>query len=123
MGRAKKGVNASDFDDGNSKDRKGNKRLNELEQLSVEQQTEIQRVNQKLMRQKAYINELEAEKMKSNNTNLKQRMEIKKLKGRLRELEGDAEQLDNIESFLRMQESVGIEQEAAIEKVLTPNDD
>ena len=48
-------------------------------------------------------------------------MEIKKLKGQLRELQGDAEQLDNIDTFLRMQESVGMEQEAAIEKVLTPS--
>ena len=102
-------------------DKKRGKRLDELEQQSVDQQTEIRRLNEKMNRQSAYINELEAEKMRGNNTNLKQRMEIKKLKGRLRELEGDVEKLDNIESFLKQQESVGMEQDAAIEKVLTPS--
>ena len=78
-------------------------------------------MNEKVIKQRVYINELEAGKIKSNNASLKQRMEIKKLKGQLRELQGDAEQLDNIDTFLRMQESVGMEQEAAIEKVLTPS--
>ena len=73
------------------------------------------RVNENVIKQRVYINELEAGKIKSNNASLKQRMEIKKLKGQLRELQGDAEQLDNIDTFLGMQESVGMEQEAAIE--------
>jgi len=97
------------------------KRVEELEQESVDQQTEIRRLNEKMRKQMAYINELEAERMKNNNSNLKQRMEIKKLKAKLRELEGKTDALDNIDSFLRMQESVGIEQDAAIEAVLTPS--
>ena len=66
------GGGLGDGDRKGADDKKRGKRLDELERLTVEQQTENRRVNEKVIKQRAYINELEAEKMKSNNTDLEQ---------------------------------------------------
>ena len=58
---------------------------------------------------------MEGEKMQIKNANLTQRLKIKELKGRLGELEDDADQLSSIEAFLLKQKQVSEKQDAALE--------
>merc|ERR1711920_1209161 len=93
------------------------KKMEELEEKCVDQETQIRRLETKVSKLKNYCNELESEKMKANNANLMQRLKVKELKARLFELEGDSAELQDIESFLRHQEKVSQKQEAAMEAV------
>merc|ERR1711902_84709 len=71
-------------------------------------------INKKMKKQSYYINDLEAEKMKANNTTLTQRLKIKELQSKLNELEGDSNELQNIEDFLKHQEKLSKKQDAAM---------
>ena len=102
---------------GKNEDKKMKKKMEDLEQKSVDQETEIRRLDTKLRKIKQYANELESEKMQLKNVNLMQKLKIKELQSRLYELEGDAQELDDIESFLRLQEKVTAKQDAAMEAV------
>lgn len=91
------------------------KKVDELTQNNQEQQTEIRRLEEKVSKQARYINDLEGEKMQIKNANLQQRLKIKELKGRLGELEDDADQLSSIEAFLLKQKQISEKQDAALE--------
>merc|ERR1711933_220883 len=97
--------------------KKMKKKVDELEQQNKEQQTEIMRLEEKIKKQSYYINDLEAEKMKANNTTLTQRLKIKELQSKLNELEGDSNELQNIEDFLKHQEKLSKKQDAAMANI------
>merc|ERR1712083_341048 len=81
---------------GNSEDgKKMRKKMEELEEKCVDQETQIRRLETKVSKLKNYCNELESEKMKANNANLMQRLKVKELKARLFELEGDSAELQD----------------------------
>eukprot|EP01083_Nonionella_stella_P082266 227058_1 len=100
-----------------AQNKKMKKRIQELEQQVQQQSVEIQRWDEKSKKQNKYIDDLEAEKMKANNSNLQQRLQIKELQGRLGDLEGDAEELQSIEDFLKRQEKVAKKQEKALHAI------
>eukprot|EP00484_Ammonia_sp_Unknown_P024992 CAMPEP_0197042548 /NCGR_PEP_ID=MMETSP1384-20130603/18895_1 /TAXON_ID=29189 /ORGANISM="Ammonia sp." /LENGTH=480 /DNA_ID=CAMNT_0042473673 /DNA_START=38 /DNA_END=1480 /DNA_ORIENTATION=+ len=101
----------------NTGSRKVEKKVQELEQLTQDQQTEIRRLEEKVAKQERYINDLESEKMMIKNTSLTQRMQIKEMKSRLGELEEDEAELNSIEAFLAKQAKKSKQQDAALEEV------
>lgn len=101
--------------DNSAANKKLQKKVDQLEQSNQEQQTEIRRLEEKVSKQGRYINDLEGEKMQIKNANLQQRLKIKELKGRLGELEDDADQLNSIEAFLMKQQQISQKQDAALE--------
>merc|ERR1712183_791253 len=84
-GKSKKNVK-NGTEDGKA-DKKMRKKMEDLEQTCVDQETDIRRLETKVKKLKNYCNELESEKMKAKMTNLTQREKIKELKARLYELE------------------------------------
>eukprot|EP00483_Globobulimina_turgida_P011046 UN11067 len=121
--RSKKNKRKSDAKSGDSfTNKKLNKKIQEFQQQTQDQQTEIQRFEEKVTKYKRYINELESEKMKANNSNLQQRLKIKELRSRLYELEGDSAELGDIEAFLKRQEELAKKQEAAMAEIVADID-